>query len=241
MIKNKTRQKRIVKDFYQARDYVQFCKKYIYVIIIVFFLAMFISIVFPVPTTLSVQINEMLKKLAESVGGLNIFELILFIFKNNLFVSFIGMYLGIFFGIIPLILAISNGYVIGYVIKLVVLKLGVSDGLFSLWKLFPHGIFEIPAVMISLGIGLKIGKVFLDSLNKEFQSWQMGHSLSLKLGRRTTQGSNLRAIEPSLSNKNSFKELNKNLILAFKVLLFIILPLLLIAAIIEGSLMHLIR
>jgi len=32
-----------------------------------------------------------------------------------------------------------------------------TDGFLSLWRLLPHGIFELPAVFISLGMGLKIG------------------------------------------------------------------------------------
>ena len=31
------------------------------------------------------------------------------------------------------------------------------EGILTLWKLFPHGIFEIPAVIISLGLGLRLG------------------------------------------------------------------------------------
>ena len=31
------------------------------------------------------------------------------------------------------------------------------EGISALWRLFPHGIFELPAVIFSIGIGIKIG------------------------------------------------------------------------------------
>ena len=47
----------------------------------------------------------------------------------------------------------SNGFIIGLVSGLVVSETGIL----SLWRLAPHGIFEISAVVISFGIGLKAG------------------------------------------------------------------------------------
>ena len=72
-----------------------------------------------------------------------------------------------------------------------------------LWRIFPHGIFELPAVFISLGLGLKLG-TFIFQRNK------------LK----------------------AFAEFFWN---SLRVFLFIVLPLLIIAAIIEGSLIFLLE
>ena len=98
------------------------------------------------------------------------------------------------FGIFPFFIAIYNGYVLGYVLKLVVGKIGFLE----IWKLFPHGIFELPAVFISLGLGIKLGA--------------------------------------SLFAKNSDKEFLRRLKNSARVFFFIVLPLLVIAAVIEGSL-----
>ena len=46
-----------------------------------------------------------------------------------------------------------NGYVIGFILE----KSVLIDGLGVLWKLVPHGIFELPAIFISFGLVI-IGK-----------------------------------------------------------------------------------
>ena len=46
-----------------------------------------------------------------------------------------------------------NGFILGFVSKLSVAEIG----LFSLWKLLPHGIFELPAIFISFASGVKLG------------------------------------------------------------------------------------
>ena len=72
--------------------------------------------------------------------------------------------------------------------------------IFILWRLLPHGIFELPAVIISIGIGIKIG---LDIWKKDAKQ----------------------------RLKRNFKE-------AIRLFIFVILPLLLIAGIIEGVLVR---
>jgi stage II sporulation protein M len=181
-------------------------KKYIYLIIWLFLVFVAFALIFPAPQSLYSQIVQFLKELSAKTAGLNTFGLIAFIFKNNLFVSLVGIFLGTFFAIVPFILIVSNGYVLGFVIKKLFDEVGFVNGLFNLWKLLPHGIFEIPAVMISLGLGTKLGFVFFNCLYKK-----------------------------------SFKDFWKNLWKVIDVILMIIIPLLLIAAIIEGSLIGLLR
>ena len=67
--------------------------------------------------------------------------------------AFLGLISGIFLGLFPLLLTFLNGYVLGFVMRLSVSAVGVG----SLWRLVPHGIFELPALIISLGLGLKLG------------------------------------------------------------------------------------
>ena len=80
-------------------------------------------------------------------------DLFVFITSNNIQVSFFSMILGILFGIIPTLTLIVNGYVLGFVIN----KSIASEGIFIIWRLFPHGIFELPAVLISISLGIKLG------------------------------------------------------------------------------------
>jgi len=55
--------------------------------------------------------------------------------------------------------SIGNGYVVGFVLSKSVLDSGFS----VIFNLFPHGIFELPAVFISLGMGLKLGFTFFQN------------------------------------------------------------------------------
>jgi stage II sporulation protein M len=176
-------------------------RRYIYFSIILFLLFVFIAIFLPIPVELEAQLQLMIQKLVLATDGLNWLELISYIFVNNFGVAIIAILFGGLFCFVPFIIVMSNGYVLGYVIKLTLEKLGMSDGLISLWRILPHGIFEIPAIMIGLGIGFKLGISFFQSLNQ-----------------------------------NSFKIFLKEFWRALKVILFVILPLLVIAAIIEGIL-----
>ncbi len=80
------------------------------------------------------------------------------------------MILGIFLGFVPLVVAVVNGYVLGFVAS----KTVAVEGWLILWRLLPHGIFEIPAVLISIALGLKLGSFLFTSKNKgwkEFWKW----------------------------------------------------------------------
>lgn len=88
------------------------------------------------------------------VKGLKHYELFAFIFMNNSLKSFAAMILGIAFGIAPVIFVVLNGTIIGVVV-------GVISPEFGLYRtammLIPHGVLEIPAVLLSCSYGLEIG------------------------------------------------------------------------------------
>jgi stage II sporulation protein M len=106
----------------------------------------------------------------------------------------LALIFGIVFGLFPLGTAIVNGYVAGFVANMSVAK----KGIFVLWRLFPHGIFELPAVLISIGLGMRLGTI--------------------------------------LFRKASFKE---EIIESARFFILIIVPLLIVAAVIEGILIFL--
>lgn len=108
---------------------------------------------FTFPIFFRQEIFEFIEKLILSLEGKNVLELVGLIFFNNLKASFIAIVSGVSVGIIPLIIAISNGYLLGFVSHEAVSQ----GGILVMWQLFPHGIFELPAVLFSLGIGFKIG------------------------------------------------------------------------------------
>jgi stage II sporulation protein M len=148
----------------------------------------------PAPDSITQQIFKFIEDLILKTEGMNQFQITKFIFLNNLQSSFTSMIFGIPLGIFPLASTMLNGYLIGFVSAISV----KTDGIFILWRLVPHGIFELPTLFISLGLGLKLG-TFIFQKNK---------IQSLK------------------------KYFRKSLIVFF----FVVFPLLILAAIIEGSL-----
>lgn len=182
------------KEYKKCWNYLKESKKFIYIIVAVFFIFILFGFFIPVPASLTEQILKFIGELIEKTQGMSQGELIKFILLNNLQSSFFGMILGILLGVFPVIMAIANGYLLGFVSSISV----QNSGFLVLWRLLPHGIFELPAVFISLSLGLKLGtfifqKRKLESLRKYF--WN-----------------------------------------SLRVFLLIVIPLLVIAGIIEGSL-----
>lgn len=78
---------------------------------------------------------------------------ILLIFIQNFMTALISVVLGVLFGIVPALSAIINGILLGKVIS----DLSGSGQLHELWKILPHGIFELPAIFIAWGTGMWFG------------------------------------------------------------------------------------
>ncbi len=189
----------VKKQFREALLYLRESLFSILLVCILFFASVFVGFVFY--EKLSPYILPILAQILEESRDLNTLEMIFFILQNNLFVSFGVAVLGVVFGIVPLLATIGNGIVIGYVLA----RVYIFSGLASWLQLFPHGIFELPAVLFSLGLGLKLGLSF----------FQGKGDVKKLLIRRFYQTMN--------------------------VFLMIIIPLLIIAAVIEGILIALLQ
>lgn len=87
----------------------------------------------------------------------NLFFIFLFIFINNIVKAFFAVLLGIFFGIVPLVFMFVNGQIIGLVSQVMQAKVGLF---YVILSLFPHGIIEIPAIVIASAYGLWLGYKF---------------------------------------------------------------------------------
>ena len=104
------------------------------------------------------QITE--KQLIDLLGEIpNIGELgpmffMLFIFANNALKSFLWMSLGLLFGIAPLLFTTLNGFLLG----LVAHRFSQTVGpLLVLIAIAPHGVVELPTILLSAAIGVKFG------------------------------------------------------------------------------------
>lgn len=86
-----------------------------------------------------------------------------FIFINNSIKSVLIIPLGILLGIIPCLFLVLNGMAIGYVVNAAVLNGSEPMGLI-VKGLLPHGIIEIPAILIACAFGLHLGALAWRSL-----------------------------------------------------------------------------
>lgn len=87
--------------------------------------------------------------------GLHGINFIIKIFVHNLLASLIFL-TGIAFSIIPVISSLFNGFIIGNMSFLVRDITGLKMSEFVI-LLLPHGIFEIPAFILSLSLGTHLG------------------------------------------------------------------------------------
>ncbi len=90
----------------------------------------------------------------------------LFIFFNNTIKSIAVIFLGFFLGVLPVIFLLVNGMVLGYV-YLIILEGGGSLGQL-LVGILPHGIIELPIIIIACAYGLKLGAIVWISIFQMF-------------------------------------------------------------------------
>lgn len=183
-------------EYKSSLKYLKKSKKFIYLSIWVFLASFLIGFFVAPPEILGEKIFEFFREILEKTEGLSQTGLIGFIFLNNLKSSFYSMILGFFFGVFPLLSSLSNGYLLGFVSSLSVSE----NGAFSLWRILPHGIFELPAIFISLGLGLKLGTFMF--------------------------------------HKDKYGTFKNFLFNSLKVFVYIVIPLLVVAGIVEGSLIY---
>jgi len=98
-----------------------------------------------------------LANIAEQIKNYdNVLFTIYKIFINNLFAAVKMILLGAILGIIPLISLFSNGILIGVFLKIVTVESNQSISYFLI-GILPHGILEIPAIIIAAAFGMKLG------------------------------------------------------------------------------------
>lgn len=137
-------------QYHEARAFLRTCTPYIYFSLALFILSAVFGFVFQAQLTF---IDDILRDLILRTDNLSSLELVFFILQNNLQSSFVSLLLGFFLGFFPIMSTVSNGVILGYVLE----RSYQLVGLLSWWRLLPHGIFELPAIFISFGVGLKLG------------------------------------------------------------------------------------
>ncbi len=111
--------------------------------------------------------GEQMKALAKEfsfVKTLSPLAIFLLIFINNSAKALISTTLGLFAGIFPVCFVFINGYIVGlvYCVK------GEQIGYFrALLYLLPHGVIEIPAILLACSYGTWLGVRFIKRLRGE--------------------------------------------------------------------------
>ncbi|WP_339817675.1 stage II sporulation protein M [Paenibacillus sp. FSL R7-0216] len=109
------------------------------------------------------RLGEISRSLAQSDHPeLNFF---LFIFFNNAVKSIMVILLGAIFGILPAFFLLMNGLVLGFVVTAAGAEGGNVLNLI-VRGLLPHGVIEIPAILIAAGFGMQFGYLILKSLGE---------------------------------------------------------------------------
>lgn len=149
-------------QFLGALRYLNDSRRYILAVALIFFAGILLGAAFSANLGF---LDEILKGIVNTIRDMNSSETILFILQNNIKSALYGMLFGVFLGIFPVVNALSNGLILGYVLK----GVWAESGIHELWRILPHGVFELPAIFISLALGLKLGMfIFSKEKGKEF-------------------------------------------------------------------------
>jgi len=157
----------LVKEYKSLFKFLNESKKFMIYSSLIFLISFLIGFLFKLPESINSKLLGIIKEIFNQTKDMSPLQLTSFIIFNNLKSTFFGILLGIFFGIFPFLSLVLNGIILGIVSSLSV----TQQGVLSLWKIFPHGIFELPAVFISLGLGLKIGYLTIKSQKKEIMEF----------------------------------------------------------------------
>jgi len=136
-------------------EYLTLSRKYIFIMTGIFIISVIVGLVASLKDLgLSQNYLDMLKESFGWIKDLPPVGIMLVIFLNNAIKSLLAILLGAGFGIIPVLFVAGNGVLLGLVASQVSSEKGT---LFVLAAILPHGIVEIPMVLVSSGLGLRLG------------------------------------------------------------------------------------
>lgn len=151
-------------------------KNYLLFASLIFFLGSWIGYLFShLFEAIIMQMLEQLVDIKEQLEGKSIFNMAWFIFQNNTKAALMMIGLGIILFFVPVFILFANGLALGYVLKAAAAS-GLPPTKMFLYGILPHGILELPAILIAGGIGLFLGMRLLRWLfgQNQFLSHLMG-------------------------------------------------------------------
>lgn len=136
-----------------------FFRRYIFISTLVFVFSTFIG--FGLAQSGNKEVKAIFEQLFQEfadIGTAGPVTLFLLIFFNNTIKSFLMMILGTLFGIAPIFFLFSNGFILGIVMYALQEKMTLATITLGL---LPHGIIEIPLLLLSAALGLWLGSRFV--------------------------------------------------------------------------------
>ncbi len=115
------------------------------------------------PSETAILLEDLMRQF-EPIIEMSFLEQFLVIFLNNSFIAFLSVILGLIFAIFPFLVLLSNGFLLGVMLSFVHSVAGWQT---FLALILPHGIIEIPAVLLAGAAGLKIGKTVMNRIFKK--------------------------------------------------------------------------
>lgn len=88
------------------------------------------------------------------IMGLHPLLIMLAIFLKNFVACAMSVLLGLGFGLVPLLVLTTNGFMIGVVSYSIIHKQGL---LYLFAGIVPHGIIELPTILLGISIGFRLG------------------------------------------------------------------------------------
>lgn len=121
-------------------------------------------------SSLSALLEPQIEALQEVSGNLSQsaspeLSFFIFIFLNNAVKSLLIIGLGALFGFMPIVFLVMNGMVLGYLVQAASTQ-GADMFDLIVKGLLPHGIIEIPAILIAAAYGLQFGYLVMKSLGE---------------------------------------------------------------------------
>lgn len=106
-------------------------------------------------------VDETITGILNAVQGLPPIALFALIFLNNALKTFVVMFAGLMLGVLPAAFLFANGAILGIVAAR-------SAEIVGVWvttaSILPHGVFELPAVLLGAAVGLRLGTLLLRRL-----------------------------------------------------------------------------
>jgi len=135
--------------------YLAKIKNLSFLLVIFFFFSIFLGygLAHGYPRQTETTIYNGLKDMIEPAKTYSPIQLFALIFFKNSIVAIISVLSGIIFGIIPILIIFTNGLILGIISYVI---LGQYNILILSAGILPHGIIEIPALILSAASGIRL-------------------------------------------------------------------------------------